>query len=704
MRLLKLHVEGFGKLSGVACDLAAPVTIVYGPNEAGKSTLLHFLRAMLYGFANRGSRTERLEPVNGGRHGGRLYFADEAGRSFVMERYGASSGKVTVRRLAAGGAREEGAEQADTLTQPQWERLYLGGIGERVFRELFAITLTELQAIGMLEGDALGKQLYHAGWNGGSAIAGAEKLLQGQLDDLFKPRGSNQRMSKLLKALDETEEQLRKLEDGIAAFNELTHAIAETERGLADVETRMPGLRSRSALLERAAELRPAWMQRLALLQELDALQDAPRLAADARSRWESLANELLRAREELREAEASALLLESRLERLQLDRELLDRRADIDTLMLSDRQIAAAKQSMTELAAEQEEHREAVKRLLLRISPSWTEASLRAFLAGVAEREAVRAHRSSLQDAERALQAADAEHRAALGRVREAALAVEPSGLADAEDTGGTGRAGNRGSGEARTGGSLQGSAAAWGDDEALAAIFRLLPQTGDALRYAARQFEDAWRVLELALLRERHEAGEAAALPRRLGGAAAGYGAAAAVLAAGAAALAAAGQAAAAVAAGAAAAALAVPALLRLARPQSGDGRAARDGRARSRRWARSSPCPAARWRCCCRASAPPAALPQPRRCAKRRPRASRRCRPAAPLRQARRSCSRACAPRSTRGRTSSARRPAAPSGARSSCARMPGFARRSDPPAPRPTRRRKRMTRPRPRGATG
>ncbi|QHW34268.1 AAA family ATPase [Paenibacillus rhizovicinus] len=605
MRLQKLHVEGFGKLSDVICSLDAPVTIAYGPNEAGKSTMQSFLRTMLFGFANKGSRTERLEPVNGGRHGGRLFFADEAGHSYVMERYGSSSSKVTVRRLAGEGADSDaaGGERGDTLTQPQWERLFLGGIGERVFRELFAITLTELQAIGMLEGDELGKQLYHAGWNGGSAIAGTEKLLQGQLDELFKPRGSNQQMSKLLKALDETEEQLRRLEDGISAFNALTTDIEETEGKLAAVEERLPRLRSQSALLERAAELRPAWMQRLTLLQELEALKDAPRLAADARSRWETLANELRRAREELHEANELSDRLDNRIEQLVCDAELLARRVDIDTLMRSVEQITAAKQSVTELDAETDEHREAVKRLLLRISPSWTEASLRGFLAGVAEREAVRVHRTTLQDTEKALHLAEAEHRAAHGREREAAASLAETESSDSYGSGRTvaGALGLSGAaGDEAEVDKAMGMAGVEAEDEAAAEIFRLLPQTEDALRYAARQFEEAWRELELAQLREQHEA-EAAAeagAGRRGGyGGAAIYGAAAVVLAAGAAALAAAGLAAAASAAGVGAAALAVPALLRLARARTPRGAGGAAGRgSRSGRAARRAEAPAA------------------------------------------------------------------------------------------------------------
>ena len=212
----------------------------------------------------------------------------------------------------------------------------------------------------MLEGDELGKQLYHAGWNGGSAIVGAEKQLQGGMDELFKPRGSNQQMSKLLKALDETEDELRRLEDGIAEFNGLTSAIEAAENELAEAEeSEAPSRDDRSA--GAGGRSRPTWLSRLALLQELDGLRDVPRLAGDARSRWEALAAAATRPRRASRGGRA-------RRRAGRPDRTAARRSSaacpqnDIETLMLSAEQTMSARQSVIELEAEAGEHAEAAK------------------------------------------------------------------------------------------------------------------------------------------------------------------------------------------------------------------------------------------------------------------------------------------------------------------------------------------------------
>ncbi|RAP78009.1 AAA family ATPase [Paenibacillus montanisoli] len=539
MKLNGLQVEGFGKLSGLECRLDAPVTVIFGSNEAGKSTLLAFIRAMLYGFANKGNPAERLEPVNGGRHGGRLFFEDQSGH-FVLERYSSASGKVNVRRIDAGGGPVN--DRMETLSQAMWERQFLGGIGERLFRELFAISLSELQAIGMLEGDELGKQLYHAGWNGGSAIAKTEKLLSGQLDLLFRPRGSTQQMNKLLKTLEEIEAQLRQAEDGITAFNELSIALADLEAEQSEADAGLPELRDKADLLRRALQLREAWLSREALMREQETLVATPKLAADARVKMEALVDEAERLRAD-RQLTSDAADHHSRLlTELVYNDELIACAAEIESLLLSAEHIDASRQHSAELAAELLEHEEAVERLLHRISPGWTERELRDLPLGVADREAVRAFRSSLQDGAKASSAAQAELRAASQQAAEAAAQLAELDSADRRGPTAFGAAGE----------------------------FELLPDSVESLRLSMRQLEEVWHELELAKLRVLQEAeatvrGREEASPLRARDGV--YWAAVGVAAAGAAALAAAGEHVAAAVAGAAAAAFAVPALLRLA-----------------------------------------------------------------------------------------------------------------------------------------
>ncbi len=72
MHIKDVDIQGFGVWHDLQIqDLNPALTVFYGPNEAGKSTIMQFLRAMLYGFTP-ARRAKYLPPLRGGKAGGRL--------------------------------------------------------------------------------------------------------------------------------------------------------------------------------------------------------------------------------------------------------------------------------------------------------------------------------------------------------------------------------------------------------------------------------------------------------------------------------------------------------------------------------------------------------------------------------------------------------------------------------------------------------
>jgi len=56
MRLVRLHLVGFGRFQDQVIEFGPGLNLIYGPNESGKSTLLNFIRGMLFGFKRPGNR------------------------------------------------------------------------------------------------------------------------------------------------------------------------------------------------------------------------------------------------------------------------------------------------------------------------------------------------------------------------------------------------------------------------------------------------------------------------------------------------------------------------------------------------------------------------------------------------------------------------------------------------------------------------
>lgn len=92
MRLLDLYISGFGKFHDRSITFDPGMNIVYGKNEAGKSTLHHFIRCMLFGLergrgrASKNDMYSRCEPwENKAVYGGRLRL-EQDGMVYRIER------------------------------------------------------------------------------------------------------------------------------------------------------------------------------------------------------------------------------------------------------------------------------------------------------------------------------------------------------------------------------------------------------------------------------------------------------------------------------------------------------------------------------------------------------------------------------------------------------------------------------------------
>src|SRR4051812_13083575 len=95
MKIEKLHIYGFGKHENVQIDLQSGLNILYGENEAGKSSIQQFILHILFGFPQKNAQLLRYEPKSGATYGGKVQLFDEQMGRVIIERVkGKASGDV----------------------------------------------------------------------------------------------------------------------------------------------------------------------------------------------------------------------------------------------------------------------------------------------------------------------------------------------------------------------------------------------------------------------------------------------------------------------------------------------------------------------------------------------------------------------------------------------------------------------------------
>lgn len=94
MKLIRCHIENFGKLSDFTYEFTEGCNTVCEENGWGKSTLAAFLRVMLFGFRNEGKRDpienerRRYTPWQKGVYGGELQFESDGKQYSVRRTFG----------------------------------------------------------------------------------------------------------------------------------------------------------------------------------------------------------------------------------------------------------------------------------------------------------------------------------------------------------------------------------------------------------------------------------------------------------------------------------------------------------------------------------------------------------------------------------------------------------------------------------------
>ncbi len=227
MRLHEFQLDGFGHFHEQTIGpTQGSVTVLYGPNEAGKSTLLAFIRAILFGFPTRFN--SHYPPLAGGLHGGRITLSDDVNGTYVVERFAGARGGLRV--TAPTGL----ATDAETIL-----RQLIGPATSESFRTVFTFSLDELKEAASLHGSSI----YSVG-QGVPGISRIERAFRNRKGSIYRRRGSNQAMPKLLNTLREVDRQLKAVEGNADRYGKLNARKLEIGHELVAAEAKLLRLRT----------------------------------------------------------------------------------------------------------------------------------------------------------------------------------------------------------------------------------------------------------------------------------------------------------------------------------------------------------------------------------------------------------------------------------------------------------------------------
>lgn len=369
MKFARLYLKAFGPFRDRVIELPTGAGndfhVIFGPNEAGKSTILRAVTGFLFGIPER-TGDAFLHDYNALRVGATLLLPDGS-RSSAMRRKArkatlfafdeATGAEITERPLPEGAASD-----------------LVGGLDLGLYQNLFGLDLNGLVAGSeeLLRGEGeVGRSLFQA-----AAGLASLRTVIADLDEeaaaTFKARGSTGRLNR---ALSEFDEQRGVLKDAtvrtyVWETAEREHRQAELKH--AQLREALKDKRSEQQHLQRIRANLPLLAEREVKREEAESLAHIPLLPSEA-PQLRAAAQERLRSAEDVKQAaEARLAQLKAAAAGLFVRKGVLEHASAIEQVFHAIDGYRAARDSLPRLVRQRTDLSETIRKLLAEVGSQY--------------------------------------------------------------------------------------------------------------------------------------------------------------------------------------------------------------------------------------------------------------------------------------------------------------------------------------------
>ena len=315
MRIDRLDLIAYGPFTGKSFDLSegnSGLHLIYGDNEAGKSTSLRALIAWLFGIETRTS-DNYLHANPQLRIGGKIRLSSGNALAFIRR-------KGTKGTLLAP---ETDATLDDSILLP----FLPGGIDETLFKKLYGIDHARLVAGGkelLNQSGDLGQALFSAAV-GTASLREILSGLQNGAEALFKPQASTKRVNQAISNYKKAQKLIKESCLPVAEWKRLQKERSDILSVIRKVEDDIKEQSKEKSRLDRLNRVKGALAERRAVMVRIEELGDVLLLPEDFDAKRITANYNLQTAREAKERSEARLSRLKEESKSLNVRNELLD-------------------------------------------------------------------------------------------------------------------------------------------------------------------------------------------------------------------------------------------------------------------------------------------------------------------------------------------------------------------------------------------
>ena len=320
MRFNYLNLRAFGHFTDYELnfDQSKNFHLIYGLNEAGKSTALRSINHFLFGFPQ--------QTLDAFLHGNTKLRIEGELQNIKGE---------TLRFIRRKGKKNTAIDpNGNVLTESVIEG-FLHGVSENQFTNMFALNHETLREGGesLLEsGGNLGESLFSAA-SGINALRKVFEELEKKSADLYKKRGSTPQLNKLLKEEKELRKEIAQFQLKVQAWKELERKYHNGKKEIENLISEVKVLRSEREKLQRMKLTLPKIAKLRELRNKLADLGEVPLLPDNIEVLRKETMQRLENARKEKTKAENECEETKKEIQEITIPEGLLEQAPLIDAL-----------------------------------------------------------------------------------------------------------------------------------------------------------------------------------------------------------------------------------------------------------------------------------------------------------------------------------------------------------------------------------
>lgn len=268
MKITDLQLQHYGIYHDASWQPSqTSLNIVMGENESGKTTMLRFIRDMLFGYG-RGKWQGRKGNMGFVRSDGQFYrvFRNEKEQWFEN----ANHVKFT-----------------EDLPAAWWH-----GLNRSIYEKIFAVGLEDLQGASFLANDTVRSRFFML--QGGDKLANAKAELEEAKGKLFTSSAQGKRkINQLASDLEEAEKELDGLSRQEKDFSDLQHRQEEMKKEIADLQLKLDKDNEENSRLEKRLGAWKYYQQAVSAKHQLDLSSQVTMFPSNGKEQWNQLMNRM---------------------------------------------------------------------------------------------------------------------------------------------------------------------------------------------------------------------------------------------------------------------------------------------------------------------------------------------------------------------------------------------------------------------------